>query len=119
LAVTLEELKQRWAHYLLKTDDAVSRHPDEYHHLKSLICRINAETVDIGEYHRLACRIARLMETMEEGCRDTLFDYFCNTIDPRKKGCAVDFRFVCADLQNLLTELDHFRKSRRRLRLVK
>ena len=117
-ALSFETLKERWEHSLLCTDQAICRHSDAYKELKCIVCRINNETVDIGKYLEFAIRIASLLETLTDGKRGTIFDYFSAGIDPKKKGTAIHFRFFCADLQNLMNQIDSFRKSRRRLKIV-
>jgi hypothetical protein len=119
MALSLETLKERWDHSLLCTDEAICRHSDAYKELKCLVCRINNETIDIGQYLEFARRIASLLNTVTEGKSGTIFDYFRNGMDPKKNGTAIHFRFFCTDLQNLLNQIDFYRKSRRSLKIVK
>ncbi len=118
MALSLETLRERWDHSLLCTDEAICRHADAYKDLKCLVYRINHETIDIGQYLELASRIASLLNTLTEGKSGTIFDFFCSGIDPKKNGTAIHFRFFCTDLQNLLNQIDFYRKSRRNLKIV-
>jgi hypothetical protein len=118
MALSLETLKERWDHSLLCTDEAICRHSDAYKELKCLVRRINNEIIDIGQYLELARRIASLLYTMTEGKSGTIFDYFLTGMDPKKNGTAIQFRFFCTDLQNLINQIDSYRKSRRNLKLV-
>lgn len=115
----VQELKARWDEALSRADAAVLRHPDAYADLKKLLDRVNRSPVDVSEYHRLACRLTELIETLREGGRWTVFDYFVEGIDPNKEGCARYFRFLCTDLQQRIDDLDTFRRARRGLSLVR
>lgn len=119
MTLSLEMLKERWHHSLLFTDEVICRQADAYKELKCLVNRINNETIDIGQYHEIAGRIAFLLDRITEKKTGTVFDYFRTGIDPKKKGTAIHFRFFCADLQNLLDQIDSYRKSRRGLKIVK
>lgn len=117
-ALSIETLKERWDHSLSCTDQAICRHSDAYRELKCIVCRINSESIDIGEYHEYAKCLASLLDTLTDGKNGTIFDYFRSGIDPKKNGNAIYFRFFCTDLQNLINQIDSFRKSRRRLKIV-
>ncbi len=119
MELSLKNLKERWDHSLFCTDETICRHPDAYKELKCLIRRINNEPVDIGQYLESARRIILLLKTLTMGRNGTLFEYFLTQMDPKKSGTAIYFRFYCTDLQNLLNQIDSYRKSRRRLKLVK
>jgi hypothetical protein len=119
MSLSLEILKARWNRSLYCTDEAICHHPDAYKELKCLVCRINHETIDIGQYLEFAKRIVFLLDTLTEGKSGTIFDYFRTGMDPKKNGTAIQFRFFCADLQNLMNQIDSYRKSRRGLRLVR
>jgi hypothetical protein len=64
MALSLETLKERWEHSLLCTDEAICRHSDAYRELKCLVCRINNETIDIGQYLEFAKRITSLLNNI-------------------------------------------------------
>lgn len=119
MALSLDTLKERWDHSLLCTDKAICRHSDAYKELKCLVYRVNNETIDIGQYLELARRIVSLLDIVTEKKSGTIFDYFRSGIDPKKKGAAIHFRFFCTDLQNLMHQIDCYRKSHRRLKIVK
>jgi hypothetical protein len=119
MALSLETLKEHWDHSLLCTDEAICRHLDAYKELKCVVYRINNETIDIGQYLEFARRITFLLDSVTEGKSGTIFDYFRSGMDPKKKGTAIHFRFFCTDLQNLLNQIDFYRKSRRGLKIVK
>jgi hypothetical protein len=67
MALSLETLKKRWNHSLLCTDEVICRHSEAYKELKCLVCRINNETIDIGQYLELAKHIASLLNTITAG----------------------------------------------------
>ncbi len=119
MALSIEKLKERWNHTLLCTDKAICRHSDAYKELKCLVCRINNETVDIGQYMETAGRIVYLLDIVTDKKSGTLFDFFRSGMDPKKYGAAVHFRFFCTDLQNLMHQIDSYRRSRRQLKIVK
>jgi hypothetical protein len=119
MALSLETLKKRWNHSLLCTDEVICRHSEAYKELKCLVCRINNETIDIGQYLELAKHIASLLNTITAGKGGTIFDYFRSGIDPKKNSTAIYFRFFCTDLQNMMNQIDSYRKSRRGLKIVK
>ncbi len=117
--VTVDTLKERWTDMMARADESAGRLPECYKELKRTVCRINRETIDIDEYYALAKRLTQLMETIAKEKRTSIFDYFLANIDPRKIGSARHFRYLCADLQDLLGKIDGYRKSRRRLQVVK
>lgn len=119
MALSLETLKERWDYSLLNADDAICRHPDAYRELKSLVCKVNNETIDIGKYLSLAKRIASILDVLADETTGSVLDYFRCGIDPKKNGTAIHFRFYCTDLQNLLNQIDSYRIFRRSLKLVK
>ena len=119
MSLSLEALKERWNRSLFCTDEAICHHPHAYKELKCLVDRINHETIDIGQYLKFAKRIAFLLDTLTESKSGIIFDYFRTGMDPKKNGTAIHFRFFCADLQNLMSQFDSYRKSRRGLRIIK
>ena len=104
---------------LENTDSAIQRHSGEYQRLKTILGRINSQTIDVGEYHCLAKEITELMDACSGGLKDTLFHYFRRYIDPDRGDPARFFRFHCLDLQNRIKEVDRYRKDRRNLKVVK
>jgi hypothetical protein len=79
----------------------------------------NNENIDIGQYLEFAKKIASILDTVTEGKSGTIFDYFLSGIDPKKQGTALHFRLFCSDLQNLMNQIDCYRKSRRELKIIK
>jgi hypothetical protein len=79
----------------------------------------NNENIDIGQYLEFAKKIASILDTVTEGKSGTIFDYFRSGIDPKKQGTALHFRFFRSDLQNLMNQIDCYRKSRRELKIIK
>jgi hypothetical protein len=117
--VNVETLKNRWAKAMACADKSACRLPEAYKQLKCLVYRINHETIDVGDYFRLAKRLTRLLETIGEDNRGAVFDYFVTNMDPNKKGSARHFRYMCEELGCFILKIDQFRRSMRSLKIVK
>ena len=117
-ATDIAVLQKRLDAALIHADEAVGAHPAAYRELRSILKRVLSETVDIGLYHALACRLADLLQILSQNRTETLFEYFHQSIDPRRQGGARYFRFFCRDLNNSLDDLEDFRRTRRRLKVI-
>ena len=102
---------------LVNTEKAICKHPDVYLEIKSIISQVINHPVDINEYYSTARRLAALLESMG---RNTVFDpYFIDNVDPRRNCQARYFRYICQDLNEQIKILNHWRKERSQLRVIK
>lgn len=112
----VDQLFQKRAKSLKRSEDAIRRHPDEFQEIREILDRVAREPLEIDDYYPLAARLARLLKTMGPG---TVFhDYYLENIDPHKDCQARYFRYICRDLQEQVAEFVFWRRNRRQLRLV-
>jgi len=117
--MTFEELQQKRDAHLVAAEGAVHRHGDIYREIKQLVREINRSVLDVAEYHLTARRLGKLLGQMADGLGTTIFDYYAEHIDPCKAGDVRCFRMECEQLSEQISEFDHWRAARRRLRMVK
>ncbi len=102
---------------LVNTEKAILNHPDEYRKIKSIVNQVTKHPVDIDEYYKTAVRLATLLESMG---RNTIFNpYFLDNIDPRHNCQARYFRYICMDLSEQIKSLNHWRRKRLKIRVIK
>ena len=102
---------------LINTEKAIWKHPDEFQEIKTIASQVVRQPVDIDEYYDTALRLATLMEKMGP---NTMFEpYFLDNVDPRRNCQARYFRFICRDLNEQIKILNHWRKERLQLRVIK
>ena len=90
-----------------------------YCDLKRLVRSINAGSIDVADYYATAVHLGARLSEMSSGYDNTVFHYFAEQIDPRKKGDVRCFRMECRQLSEQFEELDRRRAASRPLRVVK
>jgi len=116
---TMQDLERRRSEALKTSELAVLQHPEIYREVRKLTTYILHNTVDIGEYFPVACKLANLLKTMSHAGKGTIFASFYKSIDPKQCGEARYLRFECRDLMEHFRDLEEWRRNTRCLRVVK
>jgi hypothetical protein len=117
--LSTEELKQRWAHALMVSESAIHQRYRAYLELKRLVERVNAGSMDVSDYYPTAVHLGTMLQEISSGFTNTVFHYFAEHIDPRKKGDVRCFRMECRQLSEHFRELDRRRAAGRNFRIIK
>jgi hypothetical protein len=115
--LTTQQLNERWVKCYEHSEKAILKHPEIYKKLLSLIDEVCFGSVDIDEYYNLAIALSEYLHQMGSGT--IFFNYFYEHIDPNRQGSVRFFRAICLDLADQIDGLNRWRKTRRRLSLVK
>ena len=114
---TIDGLREKCRECHIRSAAAISGRPGVYREICRIIRQIDGGPVDIDAYFEIAVRLSGHLKEMGPG---TLFyNYFYEHIDPCQYGNARFFRSHCRDLLEQIQALERWRKSSRRLRLVK
>ena len=103
----------------MASERAVDYRYTAYCDLKRLVERINAGFIDVADYYPTAVGLGAKLSAISLGYGNTVFHYFAEQIDPRKKGDVRCFRMECRQLSEQFEELDRRRVTRRPLRVIK
>ncbi len=118
-SLSMELLETKYRQALQWSEKAVQRDPEIYTAMKRRLQRILDNPVDISEYYPLARELSGDLQSLSHIGGETIFHYFHPHIEPRKSGDPRYFRAMCLDLWNRVQDLDHWRISRRNLRIVR
>jgi hypothetical protein len=113
---TTEDLEKKRLECFVRSEKAIREHPVEYLKIKEMIGYVISNRIDINEYFCMACTLAKLLETMGQGT--VFYEYYYKNIDPNQMGRARYFRAECGDLLEQITDLNEWRASKRKLRIV-
>ena len=116
---SLDDLEKKWAQCLLASEKAVGKRYRVYSDIKRLVRRVNMGLVDVADHYATAVELGTMLGKISSDCGPTVFFYFAEQIDPRKKGDMRCFRMECRQLAKQLKELDRRRMGRGPLRVIK
>ncbi len=117
--LTVAELEKRWDEVLLATQVAVSRYPETYRELKSLVGDIVDKPLDIRAYMPTVEKLAGLLKTMDPMGRGSIFYIFIDRIAPNSIWQVALLRMECKDMLDHLSAFERWRLKGRRLKAVK
>ena len=117
--LSTEELKRRWVEGLAASEAAVHQCYPVYRKIKRLVEKINSSEVDVADYYPTAVELGSLLKEMTSGYSNTVFHYYADHIDPRKKGDVRCFRMECRQLLEHCKELERHRALQQRLHVIK
>jgi hypothetical protein len=117
--LTVKDLRDRWEKALSITEELVGRDPGAYSQMKGLLKDIVTQTVDICDYEDTAKQLDRLLKTIDDPTRQSIFYFFCDRFLP----CSISkmrlFRIECRDLLDQLKTFETWRKEKHHLVVLK
>jgi hypothetical protein len=116
---SLDDLVQRRAEGLTASERAIQKRYLIYMDLKRLVEKVNTDLLDVADYYSTAVLLGTLLCDISRGYSNTVFHYFAEHIDPRKKGDVRCFRMECRQLNEQFEELERRRIDRRRIKIIK
>lgn len=117
--LTLDDLRQQRDEALKASDVAIRLRYELYLALKKMVAKINAGPLDVADYYTTAVELAAQLSQLSGGAEITIFHYFAESLDPGRRGDVRCFRMECYELAAQMRELDQWRVSRHRLRMIK
>jgi len=117
--LTITELERRWEKTLSATEKTVTRYPQVYRELKTLVEEIVTKTLDISDYPDTAEKLGGLLKTMEDAAQKNIFYFFCNRVSPSSISKLKLLRLECWDLLEQLKAFDAWRVETHHLRIMK